>query len=64
LERAEKEWEAAEAAVVDVQERLADPALYQDPDRAAAVVADHETAKDRAAALMADWERLSLQLAD
>ncbi len=64
LERAEKEWEAAEAAVLEVQGRLADPDLYQDPDRAAAVVAEHEAAKDRAAGLMAEWERLSLQLAD
>ncbi len=64
LGRAEKQWEAAEAAVVEVQERLADPNLYQDPDGAAAVVAEHEAAKDRAAELMAEWERLNLQLAD
>jgi hypothetical protein len=64
LGRAEKQWEAAEAAVVEVQERLADPDLYQDPDGAAVVVAEHEAAKDRAAELMAEWERLSLQLAD
>ena len=50
--------------MVEVQERLADPDLYQDPDGAAAVVTEHETAKDRAAELMAEWERLSLQLAD
>ena len=64
LERAEKEWEAAEANVLEVQGRLADPDLYQDPDRAASVVAEHEAAKDRAADLMAEWERLSLQLTD
>ena len=62
LERAERDWEAAESAVLEVQGRLADSDLYQDPDRAAAVVAEHEAAKDAAAALMADWERLSAQL--
>jgi len=62
LERAERDWEAAEASVVDVQGRLADPDLYQEPDRAAAVVAEHEAAKDAAARLMAEWERLSTQL--
>ena len=48
--------------VLEVQGRLADSDLYRDPDRAAAVVAEHEAAKDAAAALMADWERLSAQL--
>ena len=62
LERAERDWEAAEATVLEVQSRLADSDLYQDPDRAAAVVAEHEAAKDAAAALMADWERRSAQL--
>jgi ATP-binding cassette subfamily F protein 3 len=64
LERAERDWEAAEATVLEVQGRLADADLYRDPDRAAAVVAEHEAAKDAAAALMADWERLSAQLGD
>ena len=62
LERAERDWETAEAVVLEVQGRLADSDLYRDPDRAAAVVAEHEAAKDAAAALMADWERLSAQL--
>ncbi|MDE0833228.1 MAG: ABC-F family ATP-binding cassette domain-containing protein [Acidimicrobiales bacterium] len=62
LERAERDWEAAEASVLKVQDRLADPDLYQDPDRAATVVAEHETAKDTAARLMAEWERLSTRL--
>ena len=64
LEQAERDWEAAEATVLEVQDRLADTDLYRDPDRAAAVVAEHEAAKDAAAALMADWERLSAQLGD
>ena len=64
LEQAERDWEAAEATVLEVQGRLADADLYRDPDRAAAVVAEHEAAKDAAAALMAHWERLSAQLGD
>ena len=62
LQRAERDWEAAEAGVLEVQDRLADPDLYQDPDRAATVVAEHEAAKDAAARLMAEWERLSTRL--
>ena len=62
LARAERDWEAAEAGVLEIQNRLADPDLYQDPDRAATVVAEHETAKDTAARLMAEWERLSTRL--
>ncbi len=62
LGRAERDWEAAEEAVMEVQQRLADPDLYLDPEAATAAVAEHEKAKDRAAQLMAEWERLSAQL--
>ena len=62
LERAEKAWEAAEAEVAAIQERLADPDLYQDPERAAEVVAAHEAAKYLAAEAMATGERLSTDL--
>ena len=62
LARAERDWEAAEAAVLVAQERLADPDLYRNPEDATAAVANHEQAKDRAADLMSEWERLSLQL--
>ena len=62
LTRAEREWEAAEAVVVAIQERLSDPDLYKNPEEAAAVVAEHEGAKDRAATLMSEWEKLSAQL--
>ena len=62
LARAERDWEAAEASVLEIQNRLADPDLYQDPDRAATVVAEHETAKDTAARLMAECERLITRL--
>ncbi|MBC8195621.1 MAG: ABC-F family ATP-binding cassette domain-containing protein [Acidimicrobiia bacterium] len=62
LARAERDWEAAEAVVVAMQERLSDPDLYKNPEEAAAVVAEHEGAKDRAATLMSEWEKLSAQL--
>jgi len=48
--------------VVAIQERLSDPDLYKNPEEAAAVVAEHEGAKDRAATLMSEWEKLSAQL--
>ena len=62
LARAERDWEAAEAVVVAIQERLSDPDLYKNREEAAAVVAEHEGAKDRAATLMSEWEKLSAQL--
>lgn len=63
LKRAEQDWETAEAHVLTTQEVLADPNLYQDPEKAAIAVAEHDTSKDEAARLMAEWERLSTELA-
>jgi ATP-binding cassette subfamily F protein 3 len=60
--RVEKQWEEAEAAVAEVQRRLADPEVYADQERVAALVAEHDAAKDRAADLMAQWEKLTLEL--
>ncbi len=60
--RVEKQWEEAEAAVAEVQRRLADPDVYADQERVAALVAEHDAAKDRAADLMSQWERLTLEL--
>ncbi len=62
LARAERDWEAAEAAVVTAQKRLADPDLYKVPEEAAAAAAEHEEAKDRAASLMSEWDRLNSRL--
>jgi len=64
LAKAEREWEAAEAAVVAAQKRLADPDLYKDPEEAAAAVAEHGEAKDLAASLMSEWERLNARLSN
>jgi len=62
LARAERDWEAAEAAVIAAQKRLADPDLYKVPEEAAAAVAEHGEAKDRAASLMSEWDRLNARL--
>ncbi len=53
---AERKWEKAEAEVADLQEQLADPAVYDDNDKVKELVAKFEAAKDKAAALMAEWE--------
>jgi ATP-binding cassette subfamily F protein 3 len=62
LQKVERAWEQAEARVVQLQTALADPAIYADPARVGALVAEHEAAKDDAARLMNEWERLTLAL--
>ena len=62
LAKVERQWEKAEATVVELQERLADPALYDDADALQAAVSQHDRAKDRAADLMARWEDLTLRV--
>lgn len=62
LNRVEKKWEQAEAKVVQLQERMADPDVYGDADAVKALVAEHDEAKDHAADLMSQWETLSVQL--
>ncbi len=44
LERVERELGAAEAEVAELTRTLADPAVYDDPDKVAAGVADHAAA--------------------
>ena len=63
LDRAERRWERAEAAVAELQGRLADPDVYGDEAKVRALVAEHELAKDAAAERMAEWERLADRLA-
>ncbi len=58
----ERAWEKAEAQVVTLHERMADPAVYEDADAIKALVAEHDAAKDKAADLMAQWEKLSVDL--
>ena len=64
VERVEKQWEAAEARVVELQRVLSEPATYGDGDgeRLRELAAEYEAAKDRAASLMAEWERAALAL--
>jgi ATP-binding cassette subfamily F protein 3 len=64
LSKVERAWERAEANVVTLHERMADPAVYEDPNAIKTLVADHDTAKDAAADLMAQWETISLRLSD
>ncbi len=59
LTKVERQWEKAEAQVTIWQDKLGDPALYDEPDKLAEVIATHEAAKTKAAALMSEWESLS-----
>ncbi len=59
---AERKWEKAEANVTEIQNQLADPAVYNDNDKVKQLVADLDAAKDAAAQLMAEWEAATLSL--
>jgi ATP-binding cassette subfamily F protein 3 len=52
----------AEARVAELTRRLAEPALYDDRDAVAELVAAHGTAKDEAEALMARWLDLGTRI--
>jgi len=61
LARAERDWEAAEASVLEIQNRLADPDLYQDPAGVLEIqnrLADPDLYQDpdRAATVVAEHE--------
>jgi ATP-binding cassette subfamily F protein 3 len=58
----EAELVAAEAEVARLTRVLAEPDLYDDRERSAAVVAEHAAAKDRAAGLMSRWEEAGVAL--
>ena len=62
VERVEKQWEAAEAKVAQLQRVLSEPDTYGDADRVRELADEYEAAKDNAAALMAEWERAALEL--
>ncbi len=59
---AERKWEKSEEKVAELQNRLADPATYEDPELMTKLVAEHDAAKDAAAEHMDLWEKLSNQL--
>ncbi len=56
VSRLETAVSTAEEEVAELTRALADPAVYDDPDKARDLAAAHGEAKDRAASLMADWE--------
>ena len=62
LKTAERKWEKAEAKVADLQNQLADPAVYEDKDRMQELITAHDEAKEHAADLMVEWENATLAL--
>ncbi len=54
--RLEKQVGKAEEKVAELQRQLADPAIYDDADRLAEVVAAHDAAKDDSFRKMEEWE--------
>ena len=62
VSRLESAVAKAEAEVAELTLALADPAVYDDPDRARDLAVAHGEAKDRAGQPMADWEDRLLRL--
>jgi len=56
-EELEREIEAAESALMTLEDELADPAAWADPDRAAESTERHESARRAVNELYAEWER-------
>ena len=61
LDTTAKSWERAEAEVAELQQQLAEPALYTDQAKVQEVTRSYEAAKDRAAEAMTAWERATLE---
>ena len=57
LRSVEKQWQKAEDKVADLQQRLADPEVYEDAEAVKTLTRDYDQAKDAAAKLAADWEQ-------
>ena len=62
LRKVEKDWEKAEAKVVALHAKLADPAVYDDGAQVALLAKQVDSAKDLAAKLSARWEELASKL--
>ncbi len=62
IEDTEKAIAAAEAEGARMEHALADPATYQDPEKAAALAREYQKQKERIAALYETWEEQSLML--
>ena len=62
LRKVEKDWEKAEAKVVALYAKLADPTVYDDGAQVALLAKQVDSAKDLAAKLSARWEELASKL--
>ena len=58
----ERELERAETTVDELQNRLADPAIYDRPEEVHRLAVEHEEAKALAATLMSEWESAAERL--
>ncbi len=61
LQNAEKAIAAAEDEAADIEARLADPATYADPEKAAALAKAYQAKKDEIERLYAEWEALETE---
>ncbi len=61
LANAEKAIAAAENEAADIEARLADPATYADPDKAAALAKAYQAKKDEIDRLYAEWEAMEAE---
>ncbi len=64
VERLERQAMRAEDVVTALEQQLADPAAYEDPDEMKQLLATHETAKAKAADLVSEWEEAVERLDD
>ncbi|MCL4113701.1 UNVERIFIED_CONTAM: hypothetical protein GTU68_063581 [Idotea baltica] len=62
LRKVEKDWEKAERKVAQLQEQLADPAIYDDGEKVGQLAKQFDAAKDTAVELSARWEKLASDL--
>ena len=62
VERVEKDMASAEASIAEFNRQLADPVVYDDPEKVKELAEEFGRAKDRAAQLMDDWERAQIEL--
>jgi hypothetical protein len=62
VNRLEKQWEQAEAKVAELQQALADPDVYADPERLTSLTTALDGAKDDAVRLMTEWEQAASRL--
>ena len=61
LQNMEKAIAAAEDEAADLEARLADPATYADPDKAAALAKAYQAKKDEIDRLYAEWEAMEAE---